>query len=82
MTMPDKKGYIGCTPLLPGDLFLAAGRFQELLVHRSLPFSEAADVNKVLQRHPAVCDRNREVFRSVEYLKYFDKEGASCQTDL
>ena len=45
-------------------------------MHRSLTYSEAADVNYVLQKHPAVCDRNKEVFRSVEYLKYFDKEGS------
>ena len=68
-----KAGYVGCTPLLPGDLFLATGRFQELLVHRTLPFSAAADVDEVLKMYPAVCEEGIDVFRSV-YLKYFDKK--------
>ena len=82
MTMPEKRVMSGAPHLLPGDLFLATGRFQELLVHRTLPFSEAADVAKVLNGYPAVCKRSKEVFSGVEYLKYFDKAGACCQTDL
>ena len=68
-----KAGYVGCTPLLPGDLFLATGRFQELLVHQTLPFSAAANVDEVLKMYPAVCEEGIDVFRSV-YLKYFDKK--------
>ena len=67
-----EKGYVGCTPLLPGDLFLATGMFQELLQHRTLPYSEAANVDEVLKRYPAVCPESIAVFRSA-YPKYFDK---------
>ena len=65
-------GYVGCTPLLPGDLFLATGMFQELLVHQTLPFSAAAKVGEVLNEYPAVCHESITVFKSEYYAQYFD----------
>ena len=48
-------------------------------MHRTLPFSAAANVDEVLKMYPAVCEEGIDVFRSV-YLKYFDKKRA--KTDM
>ena len=65
-------GLIGCTPLLPGDLFLATGTFQRHLLHGSLSYTEAACVDEVLDKFN-VCSEAREVLRSRKYGKYFDQ---------
>ena len=63
-------GLWGCVPLLPGDLFLAAGTFQHHLHHGSLSYTEAADIEQVLSKYQA-CNEAKAVLRSPEYLQYF-----------
>ena len=64
-------GQVGCVPLLPGYLFLAAGTFQHHLMHGSLSYREAADVDQVLSNF-SVCSEARDVLNSRRYQKYFD----------
>ena len=72
MSVPEMRAMLGAPLLLLGDMCLATGRFQELLVHQTLPFSAAANVDQVLKTYPAVCKESIDIFRS-EYPKYFDK---------
>ncbi|MDA8583631.1 hypothetical protein N9L68_05340 [bacterium] len=64
-------GLWGCTPLLPGDLFLAAGTFQHHIHHGTLSFTHAANRDAVLQNW-SVGPEAREVLQSEAYGQYFD----------
>ena len=65
------EGKWGCVPLLPGDLFLAAGTFQHHVHHGSLSYTEAADIEQVLSKYQA-CNEARAVLFSPRYQQYFD----------
>ena len=60
-----------CVPLNPGDLLLAEGTFQHYLVHGSLPYTEAGNVDEVLKKF-SVCEEARLVLRSRKYQDSFD----------
>ena len=58
-------------------MFLSNCTFQKHLKHGSLPYSEAAHVDDVLNRFPGgVCSEAQGVFRSREYQFYFDIQRA------
>lgn len=64
-------GLWGCVPLLPGGLFLAAGTFQHELLHGSLNYTEAGNVDEVLDKW-SVCSEAQMLLKSAAYQRYFD----------
>ena len=69
-TTNSRKVYV-CVPLLPGDVLLTAGTFQQHLYHGSLSYTDSADWRNVLSKYQA-CSEAREVLQSQRFLKYFD----------
>jgi len=63
-------GLWGCTPLLPGDILLCRGTFQHHLVHGSLDYREAANVEEVVSQYQ-VCPEALQVLQSEAYRRYF-----------
>ena len=63
-------GLWGCTPLLPGDLLLCRGTFQHHLVHGSLDYREAANVEEVVRKY-SLCSEALTVLNSGAYRRYF-----------
>ena len=69
-----EKGLFGCTPLLPGDLFLATGTFQHHLHHGSLSYTDAARVHELVSDGMFQADPDaNSVLMSDNYQKYFDQ---------
>ena len=56
---------------MPGDLLLCSGRFQHDLVHGSLNYQEAANVDEVICKYK-LCPEALEVLKSEAYNCYFD----------
>ena len=52
---------------MPGDLFLATGSFQRVLVHKTLKYSDACNADLVLRKYPVACKEAMEVFQSRMY---------------
>ena len=67
-----KAGLWGCVPLLPGDLFLCCGTFQHHLLHGSLKYTEAANVDEVTVNY-STCPEATVRLHSPEYRNYFDQ---------
>ena len=67
-----KAGLWGCVPLFPGDLFLCCGTFQHHLLHGSLKYTEAANVDEVTVNY-SMCSEATMRLYSPEYRKCFDQ---------
>ena len=59
------KGLRGLVPLLPGDLLVMSGTFQDYMQHKTLKFSRLTDTAKLLAAYTATSATSKQLLPSV-----------------